>query len=93
MERLERSGRFEEIGGDDPFGPYVRRALRGFGVPQLVWAYESHTDIVARGLGIDPLEFRRRNVIRDGGPQATGTPLASAVGLEGLQCFSQCLRS
>src|ERR1700729_98760 len=35
-------------------------ALRGFGVPQLVWAYESHTDMIARALGIDPLEFRRR---------------------------------
>jgi CO/xanthine dehydrogenase Mo-binding subunit len=53
-------------------------ALRGFGVPQLVWAYESHTDMVARALRIDPLEFRRRNVIRDGGPQATGTPLKDA---------------
>ncbi len=53
-------------------------ALRGFGVPQLVWAYESHTDLMARALGIDPLEFRRRNVIRDGGPQATGTPLTDA---------------
>ena len=28
-------------------------ALRGFGVPQLVWAYESHTDLIARALGID----------------------------------------
>ena len=26
-------------------------ALRGFGVPQLVWAYESHTDMIARALG------------------------------------------
>ena len=25
-------------------------ALRGFGVPQLVWAYESHTDMMARAL-------------------------------------------
>jgi CO/xanthine dehydrogenase Mo-binding subunit len=53
-------------------------ALRGFGVPQLVWAYESHTDMMARALQIDPLEFRRRNVIRGGGPQATGTPLKDA---------------
>ena len=35
-------------------------ALRGFGIPQLVWAYESHTDMMARELGIDPVEFRRR---------------------------------
>ena len=48
-------------------------ALRGFGVPQLVWAYESHTDLIARALKIDPLEFRRKNVLRRGRPQATGT--------------------
>ena len=41
-------------------------ALRGFGIPQLVWAYESHTDLIARALGIDPVEFRRSNILRDG---------------------------
>ena len=48
-------------------------ALRGFGIPQLVWAYESHTDLIARKLNIDPVEFRRKNLLRDGRPQATGT--------------------
>ena len=48
-------------------------ALRGFGIPQLVWAYESHTDMIARALGLDPVEFRRRNILREGRPQATGT--------------------
>ena len=43
-------------------------ALRGFGIPQLVWAYESHTDLIARGLGVDPVEFRRKNLLRDGRP-------------------------
>jgi len=50
-------------------------ALRGFGVPQLVWAYESHTDMIARALKRDPLEFRKQNLLRDGRPQATGTIL------------------
>jgi CO/xanthine dehydrogenase Mo-binding subunit len=54
-------------------------ALRGFGIPQLVWAYESHTDLVAREMGIDPLEFRRRNLLREGRPQATGTPMRDAA--------------
>jgi len=48
-------------------------AMRGFGVPQLVWAYESHTDMIARALGMDPLEFRMRNILRDGREHATGT--------------------
>ena len=54
-------------------------ALRGFGVPQLVWAYESHTDMIARELGIDPVEFRRKNILREGRPQATGTKMKDAA--------------
>ena len=54
-------------------------ALRGFGIPQLVWAYESHTDMVARELGVDPVEFRRRNLLREGRPQATGTRMQDAA--------------
>src|SRR6478752_2768237 len=50
-------------------------ALRGFGIPQLVWGYESHTDMIARALKRDPLEFRKQNLLRDGRPQATGTIL------------------
>ena len=54
-------------------------ALRGFGIPQLVWAYEGHTDMIARELRLDPLEFRRKNLLRDGRPQATGTVMKDAA--------------
>jgi CO/xanthine dehydrogenase Mo-binding subunit len=54
-------------------------ALRGFGIPQLVWAYESHTDMIARALKRDPLAFRKQNILRDGRPQATGTILKDAA--------------
>src|SRR6185295_2206790 len=54
-------------------------ALRGFGIPQLVWAYESHTVMIARALKRDPLEFRKQNLLRDGQPQATGTILKDAA--------------
>jgi CO/xanthine dehydrogenase Mo-binding subunit len=67
----------------DSFEIYTNRppagALRGFGIPQLVWAYESHTDMVARALGRDPVEFRRRNILRDGRPQASGTVMRDAA--------------
>lgn len=53
-------------------------ALRGFGIPQLVWAYESHTDMIARALDIDPLAMRRMNILREGRPQATGTLMRGA---------------
>ena len=54
-------------------------ALRGFGIPQLVWAYEGHTDLIARALGLDPIEFRRKNLLREGRPQATGTKMKDAA--------------
>jgi CO/xanthine dehydrogenase Mo-binding subunit len=53
-------------------------ALRGFGVPQLVWAYEGHMDMMARALNMDPVEFRRKNLMREGGQHATGQVLKDA---------------
>jgi CO/xanthine dehydrogenase Mo-binding subunit len=53
-------------------------SLRGFGVPQLVWAYESHMDMIARALKYDPAEFRRMNLLREGGTHATGQLLTDA---------------
>ncbi len=55
-------------------------AFRGFGIPQLVWAYESQADIIARELGIDPVAFRLKNVLRDGDEHATGTVMQQRQG-------------
>ncbi len=67
----------------DSYALYTNRppagALRGFGIPQLVWAYESHTDLIARALKIDPLEFRRKNILREGRPQSTGSAMKEAA--------------
>ena len=67
----------------DSFELYTNRppagALRGFGIPQLVWAYESHTDLIARKLGIDPIEFRRNNILRDGRTHSSGTVMRDAA--------------
>jgi CO/xanthine dehydrogenase Mo-binding subunit len=41
-------------------------AFRGFGAPQTLFAVERQMDRVAAELGIDPLELRRRNALRDG---------------------------
>jgi CO/xanthine dehydrogenase Mo-binding subunit len=53
-------------------------SLRGFGVPQLVWAYESHMDMMARALKRDPADFRRKNLLREGGVHPTGHPVEDA---------------
>ena len=41
-------------------------AFRGYGLPQTSFAIEQAIDEVARMIGIDALEFRRRNVVRKG---------------------------
>ncbi len=41
-------------------------AFRGYGLPQTGFAVESAIDEVARAIGMDGLEFRRRNVVRKG---------------------------
>ncbi len=46
--------------------------MRAPGSPQAVFALESHLDEVARALGVDPLEFRMRNLIEDGEETAWG---------------------
>src|SRR5258708_26985808 len=48
--------------------------MRAPGQPQNVFASESHLDIIARELGIAPLELRRRNVARAGDPNTSGVP-------------------
>ncbi len=47
-------------------------AFRGFGAPQTQFACERHMDRVALAIGMDPVEFRRINLIRDGQTTATG---------------------
>lgn len=41
-------------------------AMRGYGIPQAMWAGESHIDDICTQLGYDPLEFRLRNIMEAG---------------------------
>jgi len=59
-------------------------AFRGFGIPQLVWAYESQADIIARTLNIDPVQFRRMNLLKEGVAHPTGTIMKDAALLQVL---------
>ena len=47
-------------------------AARGAGPPQTHYAVECAIDLLAEKMGIDPLEFRRRNSLRPGDTKATG---------------------
>ena len=59
-------------------------AMRGFGAPQVCFAYESHMDDMAKALGIDPLEIRLRNVLKEGSLSPTSQALHSVVVKESL---------
>ena len=52
-------------------------AFRGFGVPQVIWGYDSQMDIIARALGKDPVEFRLEYGLDEGELFPTGTPVRS----------------
>jgi putative selenate reductase molybdopterin-binding subunit len=46
----------------------VAGAFRGYGAPQGLFALESHMDDIARALGQDPVELRRKSWVRTGDP-------------------------
>ncbi len=56
-------------------------AFRGFGIPQVSWAIESHLDVMAEKLGLDPVEVRLKNAVEEGSLSVTGQVLHS-VGLK-----------
>jgi CO/xanthine dehydrogenase Mo-binding subunit/aerobic-type carbon monoxide dehydrogenase small subunit (CoxS/CutS family) len=56
-----------------PFGG----AFRGFGSPQFTFAAECHTDMIAERLGIDPVEFRLKNLSRPGDKAVSGPTLTT----------------
>lgn len=62
-------------------------AFRGFGVTQSAFAVESMMDMVAEQLGLDPVEFRRKNALRVGSVTNTGQLLSESVGL--LECLEK----
>ena len=47
-------------------------SFRGVGQPQVVFAMESHLDMIARELGLDPLAVRLRNVVQEGDTSPVG---------------------
>ncbi|MDP8023107.1 MAG: xanthine dehydrogenase family protein molybdopterin-binding subunit [Nitrososphaeria archaeon] len=60
----------------------VSSAFRGFGAPQGSFAMESLIDEISRELGIDPIDFRLKNLLKDGDTAPFGN---KARGLEGVR--------
>ena len=62
------------IEGDCVYTNEVPRGhARAPGSPQSSFAVESHMDMIAKEMGLDPLEFRLKNVLHDGDTSPSGT--------------------
>jgi CO/xanthine dehydrogenase Mo-binding subunit len=59
-----------------PFGT----AYRGFGHVEFFWGLERHMELVARSIGMDPLEFRRKNLLHPGSTTLTGETITEHTG-------------
>jgi CO/xanthine dehydrogenase Mo-binding subunit len=64
-------------------------AYRGFGTLQVTWAYESQMDIIAEKLGLDPLEFRLKNLLKKGELYTPGDTPVDCDLAEGLRRAAQ----
>lgn len=60
-------------------------SVRAPTAPQCCWAVESHTDEIARAIGMDPVEFRRRNAV-DTGAEGPSGQTYDEIGLQ--QCIA-----
>ncbi len=67
----------------DTYGVYTNNiptgAFRGFGGPQGAYAAEMQMAKLAAALGMDPVELRMRNVLREGSLLSVGTPAPKGV--------------
>ena len=70
---------------EDVYGVYTNNvptaAFRGFGAPQALWMAELQMDKLAEKLGLDPVEFRHRNALREGDTLNVGTPAPGGVSI------------
>ncbi|HUF40173.1 MAG TPA: xanthine dehydrogenase family protein molybdopterin-binding subunit [Anaerolineales bacterium] len=69
-------------------------AFRGFGGPQGAFAAEQQMNKLAQALGLDPVEIRRRNVIREGSRLTVNTPVPKGVSMEDVleACVDHSIR-
>jgi CO/xanthine dehydrogenase Mo-binding subunit len=73
----------------DVYGVYTNNvpsaAFRGFGAPQALFMAEMQMNKLAEKLGMDPVEFRLKNALKDGDTMGVGTPSPTPVSV--IQCI------
>ena len=75
----------------DVYGVYTNNlpgaAFRGFGAPQALFMAETQMNKLAEKLGMDPVEFRLLNALKQGETMAVGTPAPNPISI------SECIES
>lgn len=66
-------------------------AFRGFGGPQAAFSAELQMSRLAEKLGIDPIEFRMRNLLDEGDLLSVGSPLPKGVSIK--QVIARCVEA
>jgi CO/xanthine dehydrogenase Mo-binding subunit len=61
----------------------VAGAMRAFGVCQATFAFESMMDMLADKIGMDPIELRLQNALKEGDINCSGTRLVTSTGIIG----------
>ncbi|WP_394823266.1 xanthine dehydrogenase family protein molybdopterin-binding subunit [Pendulispora albinea] len=65
-------------------------AFRGFGAPQTIWGIERHMDRLAEKLGMDPLDLRKKNLLKIGSSTVTGQIIKESCGVE--ECIERAVQ-
>ena len=77
------------------YGIYTNKiyagAYRASGVADMNFAVESHTDTIARKLGMDPIEFRAKNALREGDVSVNGAKVPANGLFETIDAVKECL--
>jgi CO/xanthine dehydrogenase Mo-binding subunit len=63
--------------------------MRGFAMPEIHWAIEQQMDMLAEKLGIDPLEFRLINALREGSLTAYSAPMHGATLVDTIKAVQE----
>jgi CO/xanthine dehydrogenase Mo-binding subunit len=64
-------------------------SMRSPGDPQTIFASEAQIDLIARELGLDPYDFRQRNLVRDGDAAPLGKHWRNVMGPRVLEAAVQ----
>ncbi len=66
--------------------------VRGVRCPQNCFPIESHMDVMARKLGLDPIEIRRRNIMQEGDKLSSGDTLRNVGARQVLDAAAAFLK-